>query len=137
MGLTLLLQACAAAPRFTDNPKWMRVSRIDPKGDFRVGQTWIGTATFYGAERHGLKTASGTVFDMNGITAAHRYLPFGSVIKVVNLKNNKSCDLRITDRGPFVKGRILDVSLGAAERLGMVGGGLVEVQITIISLGPP
>ncbi len=71
---------------------------------------------------------------MNGPTTAHRHLPFGSVVKVMNLKNNKSCTLRVNDRGPFIKGRVLDVSYGAAKDLGMVNDGLVEVQITIISL---
>ena len=67
-------------------------------------------------------------------TTAHLYLPFGTEIRVVNLKNNNSCQLKVNDRGPSIRGRILDVSYGAAKELGMVNDGIVEVQITIISV---
>ena len=130
----LLLQACAARPRFTDNPRYQRISRHDPTGDFHVGQVWIGWASFYGKEHDGKKTSSGEVFDMMGLTAAHRYLPFGTVLKVENLKTGKSCELNVNDRGPWIPGRILDVSQGGAKSLGMLGDGVAEVKITILKL---
>jgi len=91
-------------------------------------------ASYYAEDYHGKKTASGATFDMNGLTTAHRYLPFGTVIRVVNLKNRKSIKLEVNDRGPFINGRILDVSKGAAQKLDMIQDGVVEVQITILTL---
>lgn len=126
--------ACASGPRLTDDPKYARISTRNPESGFYPGQTWRGIASWYGKEHHGNRTASGAIFDMNGPTSAHRYLPFGTVIQVTNVKNDKSCRLTVNDRGPFIKGRILDVSMGAAKDLGMVNDGLVEVQITILSL---
>src|SRR5712692_8925164 len=100
----------------------------------------VGVASWYGEECQGNLTASGEVYDMNGLTAAHNQLPLGTWIKVTNLKNNRSLVLRINDRGPGIPGRLLDVSLEAARRLGFVSAGLTHVQIEVIfsmaSLGP-
>ncbi len=121
-------------PRLTDDPRYAKISTHNPKSGYYPGQTWRGIASWYGKEHHGNKTASGEIFDMYAPTSAHRYLPMGTMIRVVNIKNDKSCKLEVNDRGPFIRGRILDVSYGAAKDLGMVNDGLVEVQITIISL---
>jgi len=88
-----------------------------------------GHASFYGRELAGRRTASGEVFRPDGMTAAHRSLPFGSRVKVTNHSNGKAVVLRITDRGPFVRGRIIDVSHGAARALGFVGQGTTRVTI--------
>ena len=88
-----------------------------------------GHASFYGRELAGRRTASGEVFRPDGMTAAHRSLPFGSRVKVTNHANGKAVVLRITDRGPFVRGRIIDVSHGAARALGFVGQGTTRVTI--------
>jgi rare lipoprotein A len=88
-----------------------------------------GHASFYGRELAGRRTASGEVFRPDGMTAAHRSLPFGSRVKVTNHSNGKAVVLRITDRGPFVRGRIIDVSHGAARALGFVGQGTARVTI--------
>ncbi len=88
-----------------------------------------GHASFYGRELAGRRTASGEVFRPDGMTAAHRTLPFGSRVKVTNHSNGKAVVLRITDRGPFVRGRIIDVSHGAARALGFVGQGTTRVTI--------
>ncbi len=88
-----------------------------------------GHASFYGRELAGRRTASGEVFRPDAMTAAHRTLPFGSRVKVTNHSNGKAVVLRITDRGPFVRGRIIDVSHGAARALGFVGHGTARVTI--------
>ncbi|WP_432218588.1 septal ring lytic transglycosylase RlpA family protein [Pseudomonas kribbensis] len=97
---------------------------IDPHG---YDQT--GVASYYGAKHHGKRTASGEAFNQNSLTAAHRQLPFGTRVKVTNLKNDKSCVVRINDRGPHTRGRIIDVSREAAERLGMIGSGTARVRV--------
>lgn len=91
-----------------------------------------GVASWYGKELHGKKTGSGEVFDMYGISAAHRTLPFGTMIRVTNLDNSKSIKARINDRGPFIKSRILDLSYGAAKKLGFVEQGTTRVQIETV-----
>jgi len=91
----------------------------------------VGVASWYGKQYHGRKTASGETFKMNGLTAAHRTLPLGITAKVTNLDNGRSVKVRINDRGPFVEGRILDVSYGAAKKLDMVRAGLARVRIEI------
>jgi rare lipoprotein A len=92
-----------------------------------------GSASYYGRRFHGRKTASGQRFDMNAMTAAHRTLPLGSVVKVTNTRNSRSVVLRINDRGPYHGRRVLDVSKGAAEALGMLNSGTAPVRIEVLS----
>ncbi|MGC4232554.1 MAG: septal ring lytic transglycosylase RlpA family protein [Niabella sp.] len=88
-----------------------------------------GKASFYADKFIGRKTASGTVFRQNRMTAAHKTLPFGTKVKVTNLSNGRKAKVRITDRGPFVEGRIIDLTKKAAKRLDMVNDGVVKVEI--------
>src|SRR6266403_4182138 len=92
-----------------------------------------GLASWYGPKFHGKRTASGEVFNQEKFTAAHRTLPWGSRVKVTNLANGKSVDVRINDRGPFGKGRIIDVSRASARALGMVGRGITTVRVECLS----
>ena len=92
-----------------------------------------GVASWYGPKFHGKLTASGEVFNQEKFTAAHQTLPWGSRVKVTNLANGKSVDVRINDRGPFGKGRIIDVSRAAARALGMVGQGITTVRVEWLS----
>ena len=92
-----------------------------------------GLASWYGPKFHGKLTASGEVFNQEKFTAAHRTLPWGSRVKVTNLDNGKSVAVRINDRGPYGKGRIIDVSRAAARALGMVGRGITNVQVEWLS----
>ena len=92
-----------------------------------------GVASWYGPKFHGKLTASGEVFNQEKFTAAHQTLPWGSRVKVTNLANGKSVDVRINDRGPFGKGRIIDVSRAAARALGMVGRGITTVRVEWLS----
>jgi rare lipoprotein A len=92
-----------------------------------------GLASWYGPKFHGKITASGEVFNQEKFTAAHQTLPWGSRVKVINLANGKSVDVRINDRGPFGKGRIIDLSRAAARALGMMGRGLTTVRVERLS----
>ena len=92
-----------------------------------------GRASWYGGHFHGRETASGETYDKEALTAAHPRLPFGTVVRVTNQKNGWSVDVRINDRGPFAKGRIIDVSEAAARQLGMIGDGVVPVSVRIVS----
>jgi len=98
----------------------------------RIGETEIGIASWYGIPYNGRRSASGEVYDMEKLTAAHRTFPFDTWVEVTNLANKKQVDVRITDRGPFVKGRIIDLSLAAAREIDMVGAGIVRVRIKVI-----
>lgn len=95
-------------------------------------RTLTGTASYYGHRFHGRITANGEIYDENLLTAAHRTLPFGTRVRVTNLTNGKVVELRINDRGPFVAGRIIDVSWRAARELDFVRQGLVLVRIDIL-----
>ncbi|MCA1958682.1 MAG: septal ring lytic transglycosylase RlpA family protein [Nitrospira sp.] len=115
---SLLLSACS----------WL------PTGEslLDIGIKERGVASWYGAQFHGKVTASGERFDMGAFTAAHRALPLGSMVRVVNLANGKHARVRITDRGPYVNGRILDLSYAAAVQLGMVEAGLSVIQLEVV-----
>ncbi|MGA7393791.1 MAG: septal ring lytic transglycosylase RlpA family protein [Terrimicrobiaceae bacterium] len=91
-----------------------------------------GLASWYGKEFKGGKTASGERYDPEEMTAAHRTLPFGTIVRVINLRNNKSVTVRITNRGPFVRGRIVDVSRAAAHKLDMMKSGVTRVRIEVV-----
>jgi rare lipoprotein A len=92
-----------------------------------------GLASWYGGKFHGRLTSSGEVFDTNEMTAAHKSLPFGTMVKVTNLDNGKTATVKINDRGPFVEGRIIDLSRAAADELNMVGQGVARVTLEIVS----
>ncbi len=91
-----------------------------------------GEASWYGPGFNGKKTASGEIFDMNKLTAAHRKLPFGTKVRVTNLNNNKSVIVRINDRGPYKKGRIIDLSRKAAVQIGLAKSGIAPVKIEVL-----
>lgn len=92
----------------------------------------VGMASYYGGKFHGRRTASGERFNMYALTAAHRKLPFGTLVRVTNLNNKRSVKVRINDRGPFIKGRIIDLSYAAAKKIGMLKKGVVKVRITVL-----
>jgi len=112
------------------------VSAFGPKR-YHEGETQKGDASWYGADFQGKTTADGEKFDKNQLTAAHRHLPFNSIVKVTNLSNGNSVEVRINDRGPYESGRIIDVSEAAADILQMKKAGIVRVEIEVIQLGSP
>lgn len=99
-----------------------------------VGWSTEGIASWYGQPFHGRLTASGERYDMDAMTAAHRTLPFGTVLRVQNLESGRSTVLRINDRGPFVGDRVLDVSRRGARELGMIESGLARVRMTVVEV---
>ena len=92
-----------------------------------------GKASWYGEEFHGRPTASGLIYDMHAKSAAHKTLPLGSVVRVVNLSNLKSVIVPVNDRGPFVSGRVIDLSYAAAKELDMIGAGVVDVKVEALA----
>jgi rare lipoprotein A len=94
-----------------------------------------GIASWYGNPFDGRRTSDGEIYDMHGLTAAHRTLPFGAIVRVTNLDNGRQTEVRINDRGPFVANRVIDLSLSAAQALGMVGPGTARVRLEVLA-GP-
>ncbi|MGC6426538.1 MAG: septal ring lytic transglycosylase RlpA family protein [Akkermansiaceae bacterium] len=111
------------------------------KPDFKFSKkralaTYYGIASWYSVETNfGTKTASGRPFRNNGYTAAHKTLPMGSKVRVTNLSNGRSEVLTITDRGPYIKGRMIDVSIGSGKRLGFYSKGLTRVKVEVLTRG--
>ena len=163
MGLVVLLMgglaACAAAPKYRSGstqrpprssspapntpapqtperlPRYTTLSGRVPDGPQRWGDHYLrGIASWYGQDFHGKKTASGEVYDMYKLTAAHRTLPLGTRARIWNIENGRNCVVVINDRGPFIEGRILDLSYAAALELLLAEKGLGHVQIEILKL---
>jgi rare lipoprotein A len=141
LALLVLLAACAGQPERPAGPDTgPAASRGAPAGVVPVPVPaprdgvahQVGMASWYGGKFHGRTTASGEPYDMNDLTAAHPNLPFGTKVRVTNLANGRSVVLRINDRGPYVKPRIIDVSRQAAERLGFRRAGLAKVRVEVI-----
>jgi rare lipoprotein A len=99
------------------------------------GYTEEGNASWYGEPFHGRRASNGEIYDMYKLTAAHRTLPFETMVRVTNLSNGKSTTVRITDRGPFIENRIIDLSLAAAREIDSVGPGVVPVRVEVLSPG--
>src|SRR6185312_8163306 len=97
-----------------------------------VGSTERGMASWYGHPYHGRPAADGEIYDMEKLVAAHRTLPFQTYVRVRNLRNDKTVDVRIIDRGPFVNGRVIDLSHAAAKEIDLIGPGVGQVEITVI-----
>lgn len=136
----LALGVWGCAPRETAAP-----SARKPK-PYRVDGIWYqpmergedfrqrGIASWYGKAFHGHKTSNGETYNMYGLTAAHKTLPLGTWVRVRNLDNGRSAELRINDRGPFVRGRVIDLSYGAAKKLGVVGPGTAKVEVVALGI---
>jgi rare lipoprotein A (peptidoglycan hydrolase) len=122
LGLALLPAGCARAPQGPENVSAFRQ---------------VGEASWYGPDFHGRLTASGERYNMLSLTAAHRDLPFNTLVRVTNLDNGREVVVRINDRGPFLKGRILDLSYGAARALGANRPGVVRVRIEVVGKAAP
>ncbi|MEZ9038879.1 MULTISPECIES: septal ring lytic transglycosylase RlpA family protein [unclassified Vibrio] len=100
--------------------------------EYAKSHALAGKASWYGDKFHGRLTASGETYNMNATTAAHKTLPFGTIVRVTNTDNNKSVDVKINDRGPYVKGRVIDLSHKAFAKIGNVKQGTVPVKIEIV-----
>jgi rare lipoprotein A len=126
LALSLGVAGCAGPPR-TATPEPAPVREAPPA---RVST--VGKASWYGAFHHGRRTASGEIFDMHALTAAHRTLPLGTRLRVTNLSNGKSIDVRVNDRGPTIRSRIIDVSRGVATALDAVAAGVFPVELVVL-----
>ena len=102
---------------------------------YAAGYIERGIASWYGEDFHGRPTSSGEIYDMFRLTAAHKLMPLGTKARITNLENGQSVVVKINDRGPFIDGRIIDLSYGAAERLGMVETGLSRVEVEVLKWG--
>ncbi len=105
----------------------------NPFGEEQIGTKYYGVASFYGDEFNGRPTSDGDIYDRNKFTAAHREFPFGTKLKVTNLKNSKFVYVIVNDRGPFVNGRMIDLSYAAAQAIDMIQDGVAEVEIEIVN----
>lgn len=123
---SLIITACSSSPRFTNEPD-KKSPRYPSYSDIQTG-----IASYYADEYHGRKTSSGEIYDMNKLTAAHPVLPFNTRVKVTSTKNGKSVIVRINDRMPDFKNRIIDLSYAAAKQIDMIADGIVEVKVEII-----
>jgi rare lipoprotein A len=130
----LIVSACSNAPRYRGSGPRPKAKSLSTK-TVKHQKMMTGVSSYYAEDFHGKLTANGEVYDMHGLTAAHKTLPLNTIVRVTNVDNNKSLILRINDRGPYVKGRILDCSYGAALKLGFVGKGTTKVKIEVIEFG--
>ena len=146
----LLCVDCTSAPRYkSGNSPITTVKKKDKKKSSTKNRdkqsktptfnkskmVYKGLSSYYGPKFHGKLTANGEIFDMYGVTAAHKEFPFNTVTRVTNENNGKSLIIRINDRGPYIDGRILDCSFGAAKKLGFVSEGTAKVKIEILEWG--
>ncbi len=138
--LAALIAAAACGPsakastQARTEPIERKARRPEPRRT--TGDVQHGKGTWYGKDWHGKPTASGERFDRWSMTAAHRSLPMNSIVRVTNEQNGRSVTVRINDRGPYGKGRIIDVSEAAARKLDMVEAGVVPVRVEVVSIPP-
>ena len=109
----------------------------EPRDEAKKGKTEKGLASWYGEPYHGRRTASGEIYDMHEMTAAHRTLPFGTMVRVERRDNGADVKVRVTDRGPFIKGRIIDLSFAAAKKIDLDIDGIAPVKVTVIGWEAP
>ncbi|NMB83022.1 MAG: septal ring lytic transglycosylase RlpA family protein [Ignavibacteria bacterium] len=140
--LPFLFYACASLPRFSSEKqipptekKYFDRENLSNYNNYPVLESVEGIASYYADKYHGRITYNGEVYDMNGISAAHQTYPMETIIRVTNLSNNKSIILRINDRMPYWKDRIIDLSLGTARELDFVEKGLTKVRIDVLKWG--
>ena len=127
-------QSCSNSPRYNRNKQKPARLKSNPKIN-KSQKVFYGISSYYGRDFHGKLTANGEVFDMYGLTAAHKTLPLNTIIRVTNKANDNSLILRVNDRGPYVGNRILDCSYGAALKLDFLNQGTAEIKIEVIEWG--
>ena len=130
---SLIFFSCSSATRYTKSNDSIK-DEVRKKYD-NILDVETGTASFYADEFNGRTTANGEIYDMNNLTAAHSTYPFNTIVKVTNLINGKNVEVRINDRMPQFKGRIIDLSLAAAKQIGMLNAGIQNVRVEVIRWG--
>ncbi|MGA2297323.1 MAG: septal ring lytic transglycosylase RlpA family protein [FCB group bacterium] len=137
IAIVFIFSGCSSFVRFSSQPgNNYSKNKNDASTDYSVvaGQTFRGKASYYADEFNGRQTSSGEIFDMNDFTAAHKTLPFGTIVEVKNLLNGKTVTVKINDRGPFVADRIIDLSKAAAMQIDLIRTGTADVELRIISV---
>lgn len=133
LSLVIIPRPVVTTPPDSSRPSSKGVQKLATQAKERdYDRTILGRASWYGLPFHGRLTANGEVYDMHALTAVHRSLPFDTMVKVTNLINGESVVVRINDRGPYVRGRHIDMSYAAAKQLNMVGDGVVPVKMEIL-----
>ncbi len=127
--LVAMSASCAGTVDVPPGPVSLRVPAVAAAAPSVTAVRQTGIASWYGKDFHGRRTAGGELFDKDGLSAAHRTLPLGSMVRVTNLENSRSITLRVNDRGPFIKSRVMDLSYGAARALGFAAEGTAQVMI--------
>ena len=138
-----LLVGCGSSQRFaergeqrsTDRKPAEQTEQPPQQNSGKILLTLDGVASYYGQDFHGKQTSNGDVFDMNGLTAAHRTFPFGTKVRVTNLENKKIVVVRVNDRGPFKEGRIMDLSMRAAKEIDLIRTGTAHVRLEVLEWG--
>jgi rare lipoprotein A (peptidoglycan hydrolase) len=128
LGLAAAAAGCVSAPRFTS------ARNTAPPGEASFSMIEEGIASYYAEEFNGRQTSSGEIYDMNSMTAAHRTLPFQTLVRVTNMQTGKAVVVRINDRGPFKDDRVIDLSLAAAKQLELIGSGTASVRLEVLEL---
>ncbi|MBN1396649.1 MAG: septal ring lytic transglycosylase RlpA family protein [Bacteroidetes bacterium] len=136
----IFLSGCVPSPRFAErnsgiNRTYQQPDQSEKIPSGKILLTLEGVASYYAHDFHGRQTSNGEIYDMNGLTAAHRNFPFGTKVRVTNLENNKTVTVRINDRGPFKEGRIMDLSLGAAKEIDLIVHGTARVRLEVLEWG--
>ena len=127
-------QSCSNSPRYNRNNQKPAILKSNSKIN-KSQKVFYGISSYYGQKFHGKLPANGEVFDMYGLTAAHKTLPLNTIIRVTNKANDNSLIIRVNDRGPYVGNRILDCSYGAALKLDFLNQGTAEIKIEVIEWG--
>ncbi len=144
-----VVMGCESTPRFAERDSGARTPSRDkrndiaPKHDEPVRASTTGNAlltlegvvSYYANDFHGKQTSNGETFDMNDLTCAHRTFPFGTKVRVTNLENGKTVIVRVNDRGPFVEGRIMDLSLAAAKQIDLIKSGTTQARLDVLQWG--
>jgi rare lipoprotein A len=131
--LMVLIYGCSSTTRYSRANDYSEKNNENKNRNILAVET--GTASFYADEFNGKNTANGEVYNMNDLTAAHPSYPFNTLVKVTNLSNNKSVEVRINDRMPDFKGRVIDLSYAAAKKIEMINAGIQEVKLEVIKWG--
>ncbi len=146
--VSLIVIGCASTPRFGERDSGGRSTSSKPDtspdtkdiqpprvASGKVLLTLQGTVSYYADDFHGKQTSNGETFNMNDLTAAHRTFPFGTMVRVTNLANTRSVIVRDNDRGPFVEGRIMDLSLAAAKEIDLMKSGTTQARLEVLQWG--
>lgn len=137
LGLVLCLAlalgfGCSNSVRFTSD--FLPTKKVKQTQTVANGTIFYGKVSYYGKKFHGRLTSNGETFDMNDMTCAHRSMPFGTKLKITNLRNEKSVVVRVNDRGPFIATRIVDLSKGAATKLDMLQEGVADAKVEVVGI---